>query len=227
VITGLTPQAADQPGVRKSWDGSDSREPQAVGRASNGHAARERESQWARMQHLDPPKPPASSPPVLHVHPPAALVPQPQSAATPVQYQQQPAMRNIIVRVFLRLLICSGSQYCTSTFQVNKRCYIRLDLVGKGGTSRVYRVMSEKNELFAIKRVALDKADHDTMKGYMNEIALLKRLDGNNRIIRLIDSEAKMNGGNSKGYLHLVMECGEIGEWIYRWRNPPKAQRKA
>lgn len=72
--------------------------------------------------------------------------------------------------------------------------------------------MSEKNEIFAVKRVSLDKADTDTIKGYMNEIALLKRLDGNSRIIRLVDSEARMTNTSSKGYLHLVMECGEIGE---------------
>jgi serine/threonine-protein kinase TTK/MPS1 len=82
----------------------------------------------------------------------------------------------------------------------------------------VYRVMSDKNEIFAIKRVSLEKADGETIKGYMNEIALLKRLNGNNRIIRLIDSEARHtqvggDGSQMKGYLHLVMECGEIGEW--------------
>lgn len=72
--------------------------------------------------------------------------------------------------------------------------------------------MSSNDEIFAIKRVSLDKADSETMKGYMNEIALLKRLEGNSRIIRLIDSQLKQGAGTSKGSLHLVMECGEIGE---------------
>lgn len=39
------------------------------------------------------------------------------------------------------------------------------------------------------------------LQGYMNEIALLRRLDGNDRIIRLIESEVK---GGSKGHLMLV-----------------------
>jgi serine/threonine-protein kinase TTK/MPS1 len=69
--------------------------------------------------------------------------------------------------------------------------------------------MSDKNEILAIKRVSLEKADSETVKGYMNEIALLKRLGGNSRIIRLVDSEART--GTGKGYLHMVMECGEIG----------------
>jgi serine/threonine-protein kinase TTK/MPS1 len=99
------------------------------------------------------------------------------------------------------------------TITVNKRMYHRLDLVGKGGSSRVYRVMSEKSEVLAIKRVALDKADDETIQGYQNEISLLKRLEGNSRIIRLVDSETKFASG-SKGTLLIVMECGEIGRWL-------------
>jgi serine/threonine-protein kinase TTK/MPS1 len=70
--------------------------------------------------------------------------------------------------------------------------------------------LSQANELYAIKRVSLDKTDAETMCGYMNEIALLKRLDGNSRIIRLIDSEVRAGPGGSKGHLLLVMECGEV-----------------
>jgi serine/threonine-protein kinase TTK/MPS1 len=94
---------------------------------------------------------------------------------------------------------------------VNKKAYARLDVIGKGGSSRVYRVMNHANEIFALKRVTLDNTDSDTMKGYMNEIALLKRLDGNGRIIRLFDSEVKPGPGGTKGHLLLVMEFGEIG----------------
>ena len=72
--------------------------------------------------------------------------------------------------------------------------------------------MSGANEVFAMKRVALDRTDPEAMAGYMNEIALLKRLDGNRRIIRLIDSEVRAGPDGSKGYLSLVMELGEIGE---------------
>lgn len=98
---------------------------------------------------------------------------------------------------------------------VNKKIYARLDMIGKGGSSRVYRVMNSANEIYAIKRVSLDKTDSETMSGYMNEIALLKRLKGNSRIIRLVDAEMKGEGPRfDKGYLMLVMECGEIGASI-------------
>ena len=103
-----------------------------------------------------------------------------------------------------------GGGGSSRTIIVNKKGYQRLDLLGKGGSSRVFRVMTGSHEIFALKRVALDKLDADTMNGYMNEIALLKRLEGNQRIIRLLDSEVKQGGGGSKGALFLVMECGEI-----------------
>jgi serine/threonine-protein kinase TTK/MPS1 len=100
----------------------------------------------------------------------------------------------------------------TRNLVVSKKAYARLDLIGKGGSSRVYRVMNNANEIYAIKRVSLDKTDAETMNGYMNEIALLKRLNGNSRIIRLVDSEVKPGPGGTKGHLMLVMECGEIGQ---------------
>ena len=93
---------------------------------------------------------------------------------------------------------------------VNKKVYHRLDMIGKGGSSKVYRVMNSSNEIYAIKRVSLDKTDDETINGYMNEISLLRRLEGNRRVIRLIDHESK-GSGSSKGSLVLVMECGEIG----------------
>ncbi|KIJ29226.1 hypothetical protein M422DRAFT_269409 [Sphaerobolus stellatus SS14] len=92
-------------------------------------------------------------------------------------------------------------------FMVNGRTYGKLDMIGKGGSSRVYRVITPSNEIYALKRVSLDRTDQETMQGYMNEIALLRRLDGNDRIIRLIESEVR---GGSKGHLMLVMECGEV-----------------
>jgi serine/threonine-protein kinase TTK/MPS1 len=53
------------------------------------------------------------------------------------------------------------------------------------------------------------------MSGYMNEIALLKHLEGNSRIIRVIDSEVKAGPWGSKGHLSLVMEVEKsIGEVV-------------
>ena len=66
---------------------------------------------------------------------------------------------------------------------MNKKVYARLDIIGKGGSSCIFHVLNHLNELYAIKHVSLDKTDADTMSGYMNKIALLKRLEGNSRTI--------------------------------------------
>ncbi|KAI0689694.1 Pkinase-domain-containing protein [Cytidiella melzeri] len=82
-------------------------------------------------------------------------------------------------------------------------------MIGRGGTSRVYRVVGPTHEILAVKRVQLDQADQETLEGYRNEISLLKRLDGNDRIIRLVDSDSKSFAGG-KAVLFLLMELGEI-----------------
>lgn len=78
----------------------------------------------------------------------------------------------------------------------------------------MFRVITPSNEIFALKKVSLDKSDVDTVNGYMNEIQLLKRLEGNQRIIRLVDSEVKVSSVANRGNLLMVMECGEIGQFF-------------
>ncbi|KAF5389275.1 hypothetical protein D9757_003497 [Collybiopsis confluens] len=129
-------------------------------------------------------------------------IPQARVPAPPPPHQQQQQQSMSLGRNMMRVV--------TYLLQVNKKVYARLNLIGRGGSSRVYRVMTSGSELYALKKVALDKTDSETIAGYMNEIALLKRLEGNSRIIRLIDSEVKAGPGGTKGNLLLVMECGEI-----------------
>ncbi|KZT51886.1 kinase-like protein [Calocera cornea HHB12733] len=92
------------------------------------------------------------------------------------------------------------------TFWVNKVPYTRLDVLGRGGTSKVYRVLAPDSKIYALKKVSLNQADDETLNSYQNEIALLNRLNWNDRIIRLIDSESS----RKKSSLVMVLECGEI-----------------
>ena len=48
--------------------------------------------------------------------------------------------------------------------KVNGKTYGKLDMIGKGGSSRVYRVITPSNEIFALKRVSLDRTDQETMQ---------------------------------------------------------------
>ncbi|ORX93260.1 Pkinase-domain-containing protein [Basidiobolus meristosporus CBS 931.73] len=93
-----------------------------------------------------------------------------------------------------------------SIILVNNRPFTRLEIIGRGGSSKVYKVMAPNNKIYALKRVTFDSADKKTITGYINEIKLLNRLSKNECIIKLYDSEVNYD----KGYLLMVMECGEI-----------------
>jgi serine/threonine-protein kinase TTK/MPS1 len=76
-----------------------------------------------------------------------------------------------------------------NALKVNGKYFTRLDCIGRGGSSRVYRVMAENSKFFALKRVSLDDADESTVRGFKGEIDLLKKLEGVERVIRLYDYE--------------------------------------
>ncbi|OLY80626.1 Serine/threonine-protein kinase mph1 [Smittium mucronatum] len=90
--------------------------------------------------------------------------------------------------------------------KVNGRIYTKICLSGRGGSSKVYKVLGQKNELYAIKRVSLAKTDPIVVQGYMDECKLLRKLEGNRSIIQLYDSEVQQ----SNGLFFMVMELGEI-----------------
>ncbi|EMR11644.1 hypothetical protein PNEG_00083 [Pneumocystis murina B123] len=89
---------------------------------------------------------------------------------------------------------------------VNSKPYNRLDLIGRGGSSKVFRVMDQNHKMFALKKVHFDKADKSAIVNFKDEIELLKKLSGHERIIKLYDSEIN----DTKGYLTMILEIGEI-----------------
>ncbi|KAG5519648.1 hypothetical protein PMAC_001803 [Pneumocystis sp. 'macacae'] len=89
---------------------------------------------------------------------------------------------------------------------VNSRPYNRLDLIGRGGSSKVFRVMDQNNKMFALKKVHFDREDKHAVVNFKDEIELLKKLSGHERIIKLYDSEIN----DAKGYLTMILEIGEI-----------------
>ena len=84
--------------------------------------------------------------------------------------------------------------------RVNGKQFTRLDCIGRGGSSRVYRVMAENSNFFALKRVSLDDADEMAVRGFKGEIDLLKKLETVDRVIRLYDYELN----EEKGTLSVV-----------------------
>lgn len=90
--------------------------------------------------------------------------------------------------------------------RVNGKIYRVLQLIGRGGSSKVFRVINGDGQIYALKKVNLKNLDDSTVHGYANEIQLLRKFANNPHIIQLIDSE--MN--RESGYLYLLMEYGEV-----------------
>ncbi|KAJ5780663.1 hypothetical protein N7457_005823 [Penicillium paradoxum] len=99
----------------------------------------------------------------------------------------------------------SQSRKKRSQVSINGKHFTRLDCIGRGGSSRVYRVMAENYKIFALKRVNLEDVDPVTLTGYKGEIDLLKKLENVDRVVRLFDWELN----NDKHALSVLMEIGE------------------
>jgi len=97
-----------------------------------------------------------------------------------------------------------------ATLMVNGTPYQVLQIVGKGGSSKVFKVMGPGNKIYALKRVEFEEMDKVATASFMEEIALLKRLSVHTKtIVRFIDSEIDHEADT----IHVVMECGEIDLW--------------
>lgn len=93
------------------------------------------------------------------------------------------------------------------TVTVKGKTYTRMGLLGRGGSSKVFRVSDRDHQIYALKKVDLGKgADSETYQAFLNEIDLLERLQGHDRIIQLVASEVN----EARRSLIMVMEIGEI-----------------
>lgn len=99
----------------------------------------------------------------------------------------------------------SQSRKKRTQVSINHKHFTRLDCIGRGGSSRVYRVMAENYKIFALKRVNLEDVDPVTLTGYKGEIDLLKKLENVDRVVRLFDWELN----SDKHSLSVLMEIGE------------------
>ncbi|KAL8712477.1 MAG: hypothetical protein Q9220_003325 [cf. Caloplaca sp. 1 TL-2023] len=99
----------------------------------------------------------------------------------------------------------SQSRKKRNYISVNSKLFTRMDCIGRGGSSKVYRVMAENFKVFALKRVTLEDQDPSAIRGFKGEIDLLKQLENVDRVVRLFDYEIN----EDKQTLSVLMEMGE------------------
>ncbi|XP_067946473.1 uncharacterized protein [Watersipora subatra] len=94
--------------------------------------------------------------------------------------------------------------------KVNGRPYTVLNLLGKGGSSKVEQVFDfERSQRLALKTVNLVGQQPQTVLGFKKEIEMLKKLEFSERVITLVDYE------QSSEHLYLLLECGDTDLAVY------------
>lgn len=70
------------------------------------------------------------------------------------------------------------------------KSYQRLELLGKGGSSKVFKVqLLNSTKIYALKKVTFDEVDELVVKGFKGEIELLRSLSEEERVVRLVNFE--------------------------------------
>lgn len=101
--------------------------------------------------------------------------------------------------------ISSVQAYDKRKITINNKQYVRLEKLGRGGSSVVYKVQAAgAKDVYAVKKVIFDDVDESVIKGFKGEIDLLMRLKHENRVVELMDYEMRST------QVYVVMECGEI-----------------
>ena len=131
----------------------------------------------------------------------------PRSQNTPMRPPPPPPKMTVLETATAPAGSASASQARKKRnyISVNGKLFTRMDCIGRGGSSKVYRVMAENFKVFALKRVTLEDQDDAAIRGYKGEIDLLKRLENVDRVVRLFDWELN----HERQTLSVLMEMGE------------------
>lgn len=81
---------------------------------------------------------------------------------------------------------------------VNNKQLLLLQMIGKGGSSKVYKVQYG-NEIYALKIIE-NITDSNVLENYKNEIQLMMRMKGIEETIELIDYDIERNADSIAGY---------------------------
>ncbi|XP_013875813.1 dual specificity protein kinase Ttk [Austrofundulus limnaeus] len=117
----------------------------------------------------------------------------------------------------------SFSALSNESIIIKGKQFFILKMIGRGGSSKVYQVLDQKKQLFAVKYVDLDEADAQIVESYKNEIEHLNHLQQySDQIIKLYDYEI------TSSYIYMLMECGnlDLNTWLRNRKTVNPLERK-
>lgn len=92
----------------------------------------------------------------------------------------------------------------TKVVYVNGEPYTQLQTIGRGGSSKVYRVQDQDGRILALKRVQAENSKQ--LEAFQNEVTLLLQLRDHDHVIQVLDAEIE----KERGRIQIVMEVGEM-----------------
>lgn len=99
---------------------------------------------------------------------------------------------------------CESFQKPPKLIIVNGITYTRERTIGRGGTSKVYAVVSPTGEELALKKVGTNNKSH--FEDLQHEVTLLQQLRHCPNVIQVLDAEIN----HQRGDIHIVMERGSL-----------------
>ncbi|XP_070980408.1 dual specificity protein kinase Ttk-like isoform X1 [Oncorhynchus clarkii lewisi] len=137
--------------------------------------------------------------------------------------QQQPCTPLSQVSYAQQTHQASAVALSNKSIVIKGKRFLVLKMIGRGGSSKVYQVLDQRNQLFAVKYVNLEEADAQTVESYKNEIEHLNRLQQySDQIIKLYDYEI------TNSYIYMLMECGnlDLSTWLRNRKTINPLERK-
>ena len=88
---------------------------------------------------------------------------------------------------------------------INGQIYLRLELIGKGGSGKVYKILRKDRKIFALKKNKIDQFNTQIAHNFINEIIILKLLSGKSSIVQIQDAEINFE----KKMVSIILEYGD------------------
>lgn len=89
--------------------------------------------------------------------------------------------------------------------QINGTKYEKLELIGKGGTGKVYKIIDQKRNVFALKKIKIRSFGTENLHSCINEISILKILRHHYRVVQLKNADISLKND----LIYMVFEYGE------------------
>lgn len=89
--------------------------------------------------------------------------------------------------------------------RINQKKYLKLELLGKGGSGKVYKIIDENKQILALKKTKIPNREIEALHNCLNEISILKTLVHQPRVIQIKNADISFENG----CVLIVLEYGE------------------